>query len=57
MGRFLPPSLEDDPFFSSGLDFPKIHTNFSTEVVVVAFVDALEDLELFLVSPLSFLNS
>jgi len=53
VGRFLPPSLEDDPSFSSGLDFPEIHIGFSIEVVMVSFVDALEGLELFLVSPLS----
>jgi len=57
VGRFLPASLEDYPFFSSCLDFLEIHAGFSTEVVMVSFVDALEGLELFLVSPLSFLNS
>jgi len=57
VGCFLPPSLEHDPFFSSRLDFPEICTGFSTKVVMVSFIDALEGLELFLVSPLSFLNS
>jgi len=35
----------------------KICTGFSMEVVMVSFVDALEGLELFLVSPLSIVNS
>jgi len=37
--------------------FPKIPVGFSTKAIMVSFVDALEGLELVLVSPLSFLNS
>jgi len=56
VGRLLSPSLEDDPFFFSSLDFLEICTGSSAEVAVVSLAGALEGLELFLVSPLSFLN-